>query len=137
MTLCDAGPLFALIDPSQAGPHARCRAVLPGLGSPSLTTWPCFTEARYLAHRRGGWPMQALLWKYVQEGALRLHRPDPGEVDRASRLMERYRDVPMDLADASLVAAAEVLGASLIFTLDRDFHVDRIGGTRAFEVVPG
>lgn len=51
-------------------------------------------------------------------------------------LMEKYSDTPMDLADASLVAAAESQGLHRIFTLDDDFRVYRIKGTTAFEVVP-
>jgi predicted nucleic acid-binding protein len=50
--------------------------------------------------------------------------------------MERYRDLPMDLADATLVALAEARGVRQIFTLDREFHVYRLRGRAAFEVVP-
>jgi len=50
--------------------------------------------------------------------------------------MEKYSDIPMDLADASLVAAAESLGLRRVFTLDSDFRVYRIGGSTPFEVVP-
>ncbi|MGE0825627.1 MAG: hypothetical protein AB7G75_02810 [Candidatus Binatia bacterium] len=50
--------------------------------------------------------------------------------------MEQYRDTPMDFADASLVAAAETLHLTQIFTLDSDFYVYRINGTPPFEVVP-
>lgn len=135
MTPCDAGPLFALIDPSQTELHARCQAALSSLLAPLVTTWPCFTEAMYLASRAGGW-LQRLLWRYVQEGVLRLHEPSQAEIDRMAALMERYRDTPMDLADASLVAAAEALGRSRIFTLDRHFHVYRFRGNQAFEIVP-
>ena len=70
MTLCDAGPLFALVDPRQAVLHQRCKAALSHLRSPLITTWPSFTEAMYLAHRSGGWPMQNLLWQYVREAVL-------------------------------------------------------------------
>lgn len=45
-------------------------------------------------------------------------------------------DLPMDFADASLLAAAERLGTRRIFTLDRDFHVYRFGDGKAVEVVP-
>ena len=51
-------------------------------------------------------------------------------------LMEKYRDTPMDPADASLVPPAEGLGLHRIFTLDSDFQVYRINGSTAFEVVP-
>ena len=50
--------------------------------------------------------------------------------------MDQYADTPMDLADASLVVAAETSRLSLIFTLDSDFYVYRISDTEAFTVVP-
>ena len=50
-------------------------------------------------------------------------------------LMEKYEDTPMDLADASLVAAAETLGLKRIFTLDSDFYVYRINDKDAFDVI--
>lgn len=51
-------------------------------------------------------------------------------------LMEQYRDLPMDLGDASLVAAAEALDRKQIFTLDRDFLIYQFRGSQPFEVVP-
>jgi predicted nucleic acid-binding protein len=51
-------------------------------------------------------------------------------------LMIQYQDVPMDLADASLVAIAEVLNQRQIFTLDSDFYIYRRYGNQPFEVVP-
>ena len=52
-------------------------------------------------------------------------------------LMQRYEDVPMDLADASLVAAAEALGTQRIFTIDSDFYIYRVNEREAFQVLPG
>ncbi len=58
-------------------------------------------------------------------------------IDRALALMDKYRDVPMDFVDALLVAAAEEVDTDLVFTLDRrGFDVYRLGGTRAFTVLP-
>jgi hypothetical protein len=136
VTLCDAGPLFALIDPRQIKAHARCKATLGVLPAPLITTWPSFTEAMFLTFRSGGWPMQDLLWRYVHQGALILHGSGQAEVERMKNLMERYRDTPMDLADASLVAAAEALGLSRVFSLDHHFRIYRIHGDQAFDVVP-
>jgi len=51
-------------------------------------------------------------------------------------LMEQYRDRPMDLADASLVAAAEASGDKRIFTIDSDFYIYQWNGREPFEVVP-
>ena len=55
---------------------------------------------------------------------------------RMVELMETYRDRPMDLADASVVAAAEHLGMRRLFALDRDFYIYRLADGSTLEVVP-
>ena len=51
--------------------------------------------------------------------------------------MEKYADVPMDLADATLVALAEQRGCSNILTLDhRGFETYRINGKKPFVIHP-
>src|ERR1700730_18150967 len=102
-----------------------------------LTTWPAFTEAMYLLGRAGGWQGQEALWQLLRRADLLISTPSPEAIERAARLMERYSDRPMDLADATLVALAEERGLTRIFTLDRDFHIYRIAARRRFEVVPG
>lgn len=135
MTLCDASPLIALINQSDQN-HVRCVAALPVLSSPLLTTWACFTEAMYLLGRYGGWLAQNELWGYLMDGILVIHQSSQAEQQRMRELMEQYRDVPMDLADASLVATAESLNQRRIFTLDRDFYIYRFQGTQSFEIIP-
>ena len=56
--------------------------------------------------------------------------------DRVLELMERYQNVPMDIADASLVAIAELLKMRRIFTLDSDFRIYRTASGAAFETIP-
>ena len=51
-------------------------------------------------------------------------------------LMEQYRDLPMDLGDASLVALAESAGWWRVLTVDRQFYVYRLGDGGALEVLP-
>lgn len=51
-------------------------------------------------------------------------------------LMKTYKDAPMDFADASLVVAAERLGESEVFTLDKHFYAYRINGKQAFTILP-
>ena len=136
MTLCDTGPLVALVDQDDAA-HARCVAALSTLpASPLLTTWPCFVEAMYLLWRAGGLPAQEELWSYLADGLVVLHTPQPGEWERMRELMRQYHDTPMDLADASLVVVAERLNLHRIFTLDSHFYAYRINSTQPFEVVP-
>jgi predicted nucleic acid-binding protein len=101
-----------------------------------LTTWPAFTEAMYLAGREGGWKWQDLLWNWVEAGSLVVHEATASMLARMPALMERYRDLPMDLADASLVALAEERRLRQVFTLDADFRVYRAANGAAFELIP-
>lgn len=134
--LCDAGPLVALIDADDPK-HATCLAAVQSWRSYELlTTYPCLTEAMYLLQRAGGWRAQDVLWSYVADGLVRLHTPIDGEWQRMRVLMRDYADTPMDLADASLVAAAETLRQRRVFTVDRHFYVYRQRMGEAFEVVP-
>lgn len=135
MTLCDASALIALINWNDNN-HNRCTAVLSRLQAPLVTTWSCFTEAMHLLGRYGGWLAQQELWSYIADELLVLHVSNEAEQRRMQQLMEQYRDVPMDLADASLVTAAEVLNQKIIFTLDRDFYIYRLPGNQPFDVVP-
>ncbi|HEX6037353.1 hypothetical protein [Longimicrobium sp.] len=136
MTLCDAGPLVAILD-RRDDDHARCTAALAQIRAGEMvTTWPCLTEAMYLLGREGGLRVQEALWEYVAEGFLKLHTPLPGEWERMRWLMNRYGDAPMDLADASIVSAAEALDSRRVFTIDRHFRAYRIDGLHAFEVIP-
>lgn len=72
----------------------------------------------------------------VRAGQLILAETSAAMLARMSALMEQYKDLPMDLADASLVSLAEEQGLNEVFTLGRDFHVYRLPDGRAFEVVP-
>ena len=90
----------------------------------------------YLVGRRFGFKQQQDLWNLVTIGALVLHASSAGERVRMEELMRQYRDVPMDLADASIVAAAEELGETRVFTLDGDFRIYRLNGTAPFEILP-
>lgn len=135
MTLCDTGPLIALLDRKQAR-HADCRRALPSLSVPLVTTWPCFAEAMYLLGRNLGYPAQDALWQYIADELLAIHWQSEQEGLRMRALMAAYRDAPMDLADASVVVAAETLGLRQVFTLDCHFYAYRLADGAAFEVVP-
>jgi len=134
--LCDAGPLVALADGTSLH-HDHCVATLHALAVPCLlTTYPCLVKAMHELGRRGGWRAQEALWDYISDGLVRLHAPADGEWQRMRVLMRDYRDTPMDLADASIVAAAETLNERRVFTVDWHFYVYRQRLGEAFEVVP-
>ena len=135
MILVDAGPLVALVDRGEQD-HELCVKTLSSLSAPMVTTWPAFTEAMDLLGSAGGWKAQEALWKLLERGDLQLVPLETSLQNRTRVLMTRYRDMPMDLADASLVAVAEALGLTRVFTLDGDFQVYRWKGKRRFETFP-
>ncbi len=135
MTPCDASPLIALINEGDKN-HQLCLDIIPFLSAPLITTCACFTEAMYLLGKYGGWIAQQELWSYIADEILIIHNHTSDEIKRMEILMKQYQNVPMDLADASLVAMAETLNIKRIFTLDHDFYIYRIRGNQTFEVVP-
>jgi len=119
MILVDTGPLVALFDP-QDGQHARCVRVLKSIREPIATTTPVLTEA---FHMLGPASIGSnRLREFIEGGGLSVWFVGRTSLSRAFELMERYADHPMDLADASLVVAAESLATRKVFTLvRRDF----------------
>ena len=124
MILVDTGPLIALFDPRDSE-HERCRSILRTIREPLTTTIPVLTEAFHMLKpaSRGSDNLRTL----IMEGGMGVWFMDSSSVERAFELMEIYADRPMDLADASLVVAAEVLSTLNVFTIDRrDFTAYRI-----------
>lgn len=124
MILVDTGPLIALFDPKEAL-HASCRQTLSTVRLPMVTTLPVLTEAFHILapESRGAEALRA----FITEDGMSVHFGSREETLRAFELMDAYRDHPMDLADASVIAAAEALGTRKVFTLDRnDFETYRI-----------
>ena len=69
------------------------------------------------------------------DGKLVLHDLIDTEADRMALLMNRYQDVPMDMADASLVALAESLSDHRVLTFDTDFFIYRLTDDSALEII--
>lgn len=91
----------------------------------------------YLLGAVGGLGFQRPLWELLQAGKLHLLEATPADCEQMARSMDQYHDVPMDLADASLIAAAERHGFRRIFSLDTDFYVYRLSDGSILEPVPG
>jgi predicted nucleic acid-binding protein len=83
------------------------------------------------------WAAQRALWSRLEGRALVLAPLDEHDVERMRVLMEKYRDLPMDLADAALVRVAERDRHVRIFTLDRrHFSTYRPAPRKRFAIVP-
>jgi predicted nucleic acid-binding protein len=134
VVLVDAGPLIALIH-AEDQHHERCVETLRSLDEPLGTVWPALTEAMYLLGF--SWKAQDALWEIMERGVISLLPMDNNDLVRMRDLMKKYKDLPMDLADAALVAVAERDKIRRIFTLDRrDFEVYRPAKLGRFLVLP-
>jgi predicted nucleic acid-binding protein len=128
--LVDAGPLIALFDKDDEY-HSRTRELLARTKVALVTTWPVVTETWHMLDFSAEAQFDFLEWTY--RGGARLHLQSDVDLERLIALTRRYRDRPMDLADASLVLASEQLGILQIISLDRDFDIYRSAGKKRFE----
>ncbi len=132
--LLDTGALVSLLDKSQAQ-HERFVRFFDGWQAPVVSTEGVLTEATHLLGRVPG-GREACVSFFLAGGAV-LVPASPSSLRRCRDLMRQYADLPMDYADATLVALAEQLGTNAVFTTDRkDISVYRIKGRRPFEVLP-
>jgi predicted nucleic acid-binding protein len=114
--------------------HAAARMAAKHWASEGfVTTWPVLTEVTHLLAARIGVSQALEFTDAVAQGACAVPPPPDEALSRAAALMRRYRDLPMDLADASLVILAEDLGEGRILSTDlRDFAGYRWKNTKPF-----
>jgi len=134
MILVDAGPLIALIHEDD-NEHERCRDAFATMDEPLGTVWPVIAEAMHLLSF--SWRAQEALWDMMETGAVEILAIGIDDVPRMKELMRKYRDLPMDLADAALVRVAERERLRQIFTLDRrDFQIYKPSRISRFTIFP-
>lgn len=132
--LLDTGVVVALVNAADPD-HARCVEAWSAVRGPVLTVEGVLVEAAHLLRRARGGPRAAL--GLVRAAGAEVAAPTDERYARASTLMTKYADVPMDLVDALLVALAEERRANQVLTLDRRaFGVYRIGGRGRFRLAP-
>jgi predicted nucleic acid-binding protein len=128
--LIDAGPLVAILDHRDQN-HEWAEQQSVQLTSPPLTCEPVLTEAFYLLRSVVGG--QDKLLELLSRRELILSFRVQEEISSLRRLVSRYTNVPMSLADACLVRMAEIHPDSVVFTLDTDFRIYRKHGR---QVIP-
>lgn len=132
LTLLDAGPIVALLDRSDQN-HERCAAALGELETPLVTCEPVLSEACYLLRNVTNAPSDVL--RNVERGDFLVPYQAASRASQLARLIEKYSDIGMDLADACLVDMASELRTGHIFTLDSDFKFYRWGRNRSFDSI--
>ena len=132
--LLDTGPLVAILHRDDRQ-HQRCIDVFKAFRGVLLSTEAVLTEAIYLLTGVPG-GQQACLEFFIR-GAAVLVPATRKSLQRCQLLMARYENVPMDFADATLVALGEEAGIQEVFTLDRrGFETYRMGKRQTFRLRP-
>ena len=132
--LLDTGAFVALVDRSEKL-HDDCVAALERWTGPIVTTEAVLTETLYLVGPV--WKAQSIVLEFILRGAFQLVPSSQASLKRVAVLMEKYRNVPMDFADATLVALGEELETDLVFTLDRrGFSTYRMHQRKPFRIIP-
>jgi predicted nucleic acid-binding protein len=132
--LADTGALLALLDREDAW-HDACVETFKQVRLPLLTSAAVLAE---LFHMVGDRPREVdAAWKLVRSGALSVAPMVDSDLAALDALMTRYRDRPMDFADATLVHLAARESLSTVFTVDQDdFQTYRIGTKKRFRILP-
>jgi uncharacterized protein len=114
--------------------HRRAKEILHELQEPLVTTLPVMTEATHLLLGELGTPALLAFVAAWHQGAFSVFELGSAHAARIEQLMRKYADLPMDLADASLVVLAESLGHGRILSTDvRDFQTYRWKNHHPFE----
>ena len=136
MILLDTSGLLSALDESQRY-HHECADLL-GKASPPLLLSPfVLAELDYLLMRHIGRRAQAALLEEIARGAYQLELFGAADVARAKEVVEKYADLEIGLADASIVVLAERHAVTEVLTLDqRHFRAMRIERRKRFKVLP-
>jgi predicted nucleic acid-binding protein len=130
--LADTGFWLALANAADRH-HTRARTALAKHRGPYATTWPVMTETCHMLASRLGTDAEIAFVRSASLGAFEVFQMERAHLPRIEALMEKYRDLPMDLADASLVILAEDSGSGDILSTDtRDFGAYRWKNRKPF-----
>lgn len=130
--LLDTGVIVAWLDGSEQF-HTRAAKILDRLSGPFFTCESVIAEACYLLRRMPG--ASEVVIENVADGIFQI----PFRLSESSRAVQRilrkFRDRGIDLADACLIHLASELRSAEILTLDSDFRIYRWGNNQAFHLL--
>ncbi len=120
--LIDSGPLIALFDRRDRH-HSKVLHFLKTYRGKLLTTWPVLTEVSHILDFNLQVQLDFLRW--VERGAVEIYTLQEEHLAHIIKMMEKYTDIPMDLADATLMYAAQSERIDKIISIDSDFDIYR------------
>jgi len=123
--LIDAGPIIALFDKDDKY-HKGIINFIKDTGYKFVTTTAVLTEVSYMLNFNV--KVQISFFEWVMREGVILHEIAQRDIARIIELTKKYKDIPMDFADATLILAAEQRGIKKIISLDSDFYIYRLPG---------
>ncbi len=136
MILLDTSAVLAAIDQDQVD-HARSKRALEAAQPPLLLSPFVLAELDYLLLTRVGADAELAFLSEVADGAYQLEPFGPVDVAAALEIVDKYRDIKLGLADASIVVLAERHSVQDVLTLDeRHFRAVRTRGNKSFRLFP-
>lgn len=131
--IADTGYFVALANPKDHF-HQHALDVSKHIKKDLITTWPVITETCHYLLKKVSSKAQVLLLNEIAADVIQVLEIKSHHLPRLGQLLTQYADLPMDLADASLVILAEELGHGLILSTDqRDFKTYRWKNRHPFQ----
>jgi uncharacterized protein len=131
--LLDTGVVVALLDRSEKH-HPACAESVAHLEQPLITCEAVIAESCYLVRNLRG--AAETILENISAGIFQIPFELAREAAGVKRILEKYRDHRISLADACLVHLANEFGTGEILTLDRDFEIYRWGRNKTFRTMP-
>lgn len=121
-TIIDSGPLIALFDGSDKY-HKQVLEFMKGFNGEIITTWAVVTEVSHMLDFNLNVQIDFLRW--IELGGISIYDINKKDLTAIIKMMSKYTNVPMDLADSSLMLLAEKYNIKNIISIDSDFDIYR------------
>ena len=132
--IMDTGPWVAFIDRSETM-HKKCIEWLRQFEGHIFSSEAVLTEVLYLLNFSSKARSAAI--DFILNGAITLVPSSLESLKKTKKLMEKYKDIPMDYADATLVCLAEDLSINHVITFDKKhFGIYKLSSKQPFAVFP-
>lgn len=123
--LVDSGPLVAVFSRDDDWHDVVRNWLLTHPTMALITTWPVVTEVCALLARRVHNEAALDFLRWADRGGIVLDRPVEATLTSVLDIAQRFADLPMDVADASIAEAAQRLRIDHVLTIDSDFDIYR------------
>ena len=128
--IIDTGPIVALFDKDD-NYHSNALNFFQNFRDRLITTWPVITEVSYMLSFN--LEVQRTFFEWIQLHAISIHELRETHIPDILGLLTKYSNVPMDLADASILLLANQKEVYDIITFDSDYYIYQLDKKKSFK----